>query len=141
MFIYYVLNKKYESEKIISPFILRRGLINSEFILIPKPDREINLKLDKCKMYKITLDEDNNVKSKKEMNGFEQPKNNDEYVIIEDYRSFVIHTVNDRYEYCSYCDLLANKVMDNCHICHRKKCGSCEDFDDICGYCNTNIII
>jgi hypothetical protein len=141
MYIYYVLNKKNYSEKIISPFTLRRGLINSEFILMNKPVDEVEIPVEKCALYRILLDRNNRVLEKTRLATFELPTKENEFVILEDYRSFIVHTMNDRYEYCSYCDLIANKVMDNCHICHRKKCGSCEDFDDICGYCDTNVII
>ena len=141
MYIYNILNKNNNIEKILSPFLIKRGLINETMINIDKPIKNIDLKLEKCNPTLIVLDNDDKVIESKSVDKLVYPVNKNEYVILEDYRSFIIYTMNDRYEYCSYCDLIANKRLDNCHICHRKKCGSCEDFESICNYCNTNIII
>ncbi len=137
MYIYNILNKHNIEETILSPFIIRKALINEKFIIINECNKNIDIKLEKLKIYKIDL---NNF-SIKEIEILEFPDEDNQYVMVEDYRSFIIYTKNDRYEYCSYCDIIANKVLDNCHICHRKKCGSCEDFEAICNICDTNIII
>ncbi len=127
-------------EKIISPFVLKKGLFHNQSKMIDRAILEFKCEIQKCKIYRIQI-ENNRLLSYEILEQIEIPKKENEYILIEDYRSFVLYTVNDRYEYCSYCDLIANKVMDNCHICHRKKCGSCENFEEICNYCDTNIII
>lgn len=143
MYIYTVLNRHNNLEKILSPFEIKKGLINENLLEMDKPVKKINLKVEKCVSTFIRLDDNDNVvfMNKNSLDTELYPENKNEYLILEDYRSFIIYTMNDRYEYCSYCDIIANKVLDNCHICHRKKCGSCEDFESICNYCNTNIII
>ena len=140
MYIYYISSKN-GLEKIISPFLISKGLIDEKFIDIKNYVSKFDIELPKCKYYRIILDINNNVLYCSEHREGIYSENDNEFIIYQDYRSFIVYTKNDRYEYCSYCDLIANKVLDNCHICCRKKCGSCDDFEKICNYCDTNIII
>ena len=141
MYIYNIINKFGNLERILSPFVIKKGLINDNFLLISSFIKKINLEIDKCKLFYIALDRNDNILNINPLDNVIKLEKENEFVITIDYRSFIIYTMNDRYEYCSYCDVIANKVLDNCHICHRKKCGSCEDFENICNYCDTNIII
>ena len=145
IYIYNIINYDDTLEIILTPFILKKSIIDDRIIPIDKYTSTLNIRLDKCTTYKITYDKEKldiikineshiDTNSSLEMN-------DNIFYIWEDYHSFILYTKNDRYEYCSYCNRLANKEMSNCCICYRKKCGSCEDFKNICDLCNTNIIL
>lgn len=134
MYLYTIINKYFLKENIISPILLHKINTNPRYI-------HTNINLEKNKIYKCILNSNLDICISKQIDQIEKIENENEFILIQDYRSFRLYTKYDYYEYCNYCEILMNKIMDDCCICSRKTCGDCESYfykKDICEFCDSN---